>query len=71
MAMLAIGGDDGIFRRQRFHHSHRIGFLSDIEVKETTNLLLAIKLGAALLEATDQHHAAQQPSRMLAVKMDF
>jgi hypothetical protein len=60
MAMLAIGRDHRVDRRQRLHRTDGDRLLADIEVQKTADLLLLIKLGAFLLEAPDAHHCPQQ-----------
>ena len=56
VAVLAIGRDDGVVRRERLHHADGHGFLADVEVQEAADLLRGVKLDAFLLEAPDAQH---------------
>ena len=48
MAMLAVGGDDGILWLERLHHTHRHGLLTVVQVQEAADLLFLIELATAL-----------------------
>ena len=69
MAVLAIGRDHRVGWRQRLHRTDGDRLLADVEMHESADLLLLIKLGAFLLEAPDAHHRAQQCQQVLAVQM--
>src|SRR4029078_10348723 len=66
VAMLAIGRDDGVGRRERAQDAGRDRLLANIEMEETANLLRAVELDALLLETPDAEHRAQQLEPMLA-----
>jgi hypothetical protein len=65
MAVLAIGGDDGVLGRDRLDHADRVGLLADIEMQEAADLAGRIELGARLLEASDARHLPEEMQRVL------
>src|SRR5262249_47348517 len=58
VAVVAIGGDDGIAGLQRRLHADDDGLLADVEVAEAADEAHAVKLSRALLEAADRQHGA-------------
>ena len=58
MAVLAVGGDDRVVRRERLHHADRDSLLADVQVQEAADLRRGVELGALLLEAADAQHLA-------------
>lgn len=56
MAMVAIAGDDLVALFQRQLHPDDDGFLTDIEVTETTDESHAVELAGLFLETPDQQH---------------
>ena len=62
VAVLAIRGDDRVVGLQRVDRAGGHRFLADVQVQEAADLLLAVEVGAPLLEAADAHHVAQQRS---------
>ncbi len=60
MAVLPVGGDHGVIGREGLHHADGARLLADAEVEEAADRRLAVELDAALLEATDPQHLAQQ-----------
>jgi hypothetical protein len=71
MAMLAVGGDDGVGRLERLHRADRHRLLADVEVKEAADLLLRVQLRALLLEAADPDHLPQELEAVRAVEPDL
>ena len=51
---------------ERLHHANGHAFLADVEVQETADFLLGVKLRGFLLEMPDQQHLPQQEQRMFA-----
>jgi len=58
MAVVAIGGDDGIAGLADRLQADNHGFLADIEVAEAADLAHAVKLAGLFLEPPDQQHVA-------------
>ncbi len=56
MAVIAVGGDDGVALVDIGLHADDDGFLADIKMAEATNQPHAVKLAGPLLEAADQQH---------------
>jgi len=66
VAMLAIGRDHRVGRRQRLHHAGGDRLLADVEMHEPADLLLLVKLGAFFLKTTNADHSMQQSQQVLA-----
>src|SRR5882757_1243959 len=58
LAVVAVGGDDGVLGLDGRLHAHDDGFLADIEMTEAADQAHAVELAGALLEAADQQHVA-------------
>ena len=58
--MLAVGGDDPVILIERLQRADGDSLFAVIEMQETTNLLVAIKLGAAVFETADAQHLVEQ-----------
>ena len=69
MAVLTIGRDHRVRRRQRLHRTDGDRLLADVEMHEPADFLLLIQLGAFLLETPDARHRAEQLQQMLASQM--
>ena len=68
VAMLAIGGDDGVFCRQRTHATGGDSFLPDVEVQESPDLPRAVQLGTLLLEPPNAEHVTQERESQFAIE---
>ena len=66
VAVLAIRRNHGVVRLERLHHADGHAFLADVEVEESADFLLCVKLRGFLLEMSDQQHLPQQEQRMFA-----
>ena len=53
MSVLTVGGDDRVVRLDGLHRSDRDRLLAVTQMKESTDLELAVELHAAILEAAD------------------
>src|SRR5690606_22855660 len=60
MAVLAIGREDGVLRRECPHRASGHCLLADVEMQETANLARTVEFRALLLEAPDAHHLLEQ-----------
>ena len=60
VAVLAVGGHHGVVGLERLHDADGAGLLADREMEEATDPHVAVELDAALLEAPDPDHLAQQ-----------
>src|SRR5581483_101757 len=58
MAVVAVGGDDGVALFGRRLHADHHGLLADIEMAEAADQAHAVELAGLLLEAADQQHVA-------------
>ena len=58
VAVVAIGGDDGVLGLDGRLHADDDGFLADVEMAESADQAHAVELARALLEAADQQHVA-------------
>jgi hypothetical protein len=67
MAMLAVGGDDGIFRLQRLHRANGDRFLADVEMNEAADLARGVKFDAFFFEAANAQHLFEQMHSVLAI----
>jgi hypothetical protein len=71
VAMLSVGGDDGVVGGQRLHDADSISLLADVEVQKAADFFCAVKLGTPFLKAPDQDHLTEQFQRMVAICLDF
>ena len=58
VAVVAIGGDDGVLVAHIGLHADDDGFLADVEMAEAADQAHAVELARPLLEAADQQHVA-------------
>src|SRR3984893_5881131 len=58
VAVIAVGGDDGVLGVDGRLHADDDGFLADVEMAEPADQAHAVELAGALLEAADQQHVA-------------
>ena len=58
MAVIAVGGDDGVALLGRGLHADHHGLLADVEVAEAADQAHAVELAGLFLEAADQQHVA-------------
>ncbi len=65
--MLAITCQDVIVRSEGRDRTYGNGLLPDIKVAETADLAETVGFGAALFEATNQQHLAEQPHQRFAI----
>ena len=68
MAVFAIGADDPVLIGQNGNDACRDRLFPVIEMQETADLFLRVKLGAALFEPADADHVAQQHQNMRPVQ---
>jgi hypothetical protein len=64
--VLAISRYDGVLGPERLHHADRHCLLAVAQMQEAADLLFAVELNAAILEAADAQHLAQQLETALA-----
>jgi predicted nuclease with RNAse H fold len=67
VAVLSIGSDDRILRRETWHGTDRDRLLTDVEMQEAADLAPAIKFCALLLKPPDAEHLAQKVKGMIAI----
>jgi hypothetical protein len=58
VAVIAVGGDDGVLVADIGLHADHDRFLADIEMAEAADQAHAVELARPLLEAADQQHVA-------------
>ena len=60
MGVVAVGSDDVVVWPGGSHGSNDNGFLSDIEMAESANLLLLVGLRRSLFKTANQEHEVQK-----------
>ncbi len=63
--MVAIGGDDPIFRLAEGDKSCADGFLANVEVEKTADKAFLIEFGGAFFNSPDKHHLAVELQMLL------
>src|SRR5208283_4243048 len=71
LAVLAIGGDDSVFGRQRLHDADGHRLFAIVKMQKAENFLGLIELHAFGLEAPDAEHRLQQMPQMVVIEMHF
>lgn len=69
LAVLAVGGKDGVGWAQVLHYAHGDGFFTVVEVHEAAYLHGAVHLCGLIFETPDAHHLSQQVVGMLSVQL--
>jgi hypothetical protein len=70
VAVLTVGGDDGVFGRQRLHHPDRDRFLAVLQMQEAADLRGTVEFGAFALKPSNANHLLQELQRMVAVDLE-
>ena len=58
MGVVPVGRDHAIRGADGFHHACKHGLLADVQMAESTELLLDVEVSATLLEAAHEQHIA-------------